>query len=363
MFKALFTRGFRFLLGVGVACMLWLAAPQTVSAQEVVCNSFTMQNIAFGNFTPFDPAPTTGGSLSFQCYNTNAALFGLGPSIYAAVCFNLGTGSAGGSAATRNMTTSGIPAPDVLQYQIYKGGSVIWGSGAAPGSQAAQVVLELPVKWILGGYVYVQGSVTFTAAVAPGQTTAVPGNYRSDFNGSSAQIVVATSSSSNVSCIGSTSSSTNASLAQSSLSFSATAKVLPTCSVRVSADSTLDFGAINPITSGPFDARSSINARCTNKTNYNVALEPSGSPTPTNGTGTLKSATTVLTNPDTYVNYGLFRDAARTQPWGNIPGSNTVDAQGTGDFLTTPMTVYGRITNGNVRPGNYTDTVSVKITY
>jgi spore coat protein U-like protein len=56
------------------------------------------------------------------------------------------------------------------------------------------------------------------------------------------------------------------------------------------------------------------------------------------------------------VTYGLYKDAARSLPWGSTAGVNT--ASGTGTGLTQTLTVYGRVppqTTPNA--GAYTDTI------
>jgi spore coat protein U-like protein len=98
-------------------------------------------------------------------------------------------------------------------------------------------------------------------------------------------------------------------------------------------------------------------------TPYNIALEPSGTPTPTDGKGTLRNAGTASNNPDTYVSYGLYRDVGRSLPWGNVSNSNTLGGTGTGSYAASPINIYGRINNGNVRPGSYTDNVLVNVLY
>lgn len=352
----------RIFFGLLMACTLWLAGSQSAQAQDVVCSNFNMPgSINFGSFTPFDSAPATSGQLSFECYNTNSGLFGIGTSIYAAACFNYGLGSAGGSAISRNMTNTGATTGGQLQYQIYRGANATWGSRAVTSTTAAEVVLELPVKCIFCDYIRRTGLINYTANVAASQQYVLPGDYQSNFSGTNAEIVIVTSNNPNVTCQGTGASSSNVSFTPKTLAFSVNAKVLPMCNLDV-AGSLMNFGSIDPLSAGPFDASTNIRTRCTNKTNYQIALEPSGTPTPTSGVGTLRSSFTVASNPDTYLTYGLFKDTARTQPWGNIQNGNTVSRQGTGDFESS-IPVYGRITNGNVRPGNYSDTVVVKITY
>jgi spore coat protein U-like protein len=63
------------------------------------------------------------------------------------------------------------------------------------------------------------------------------------------------------------------------------------------------------------------------------------------------------------VTYGLYKDNARTQPWGDAgtPGSTVA---GTGTGAAQPLTVYGRVPPQTTpSAGVYTDTVVVTITY
>ena len=62
------------------------------------------------------------------------------------------------------------------------------------------------------------------------------------------------------------------------------------------------------------------------------------------------------------ITYGLYRDAARTQPWGSTSGTNTV--AGTGSGLAQSLTVYGRVpVQATPSPGAYADTIVVTLTY
>jgi spore coat protein U-like protein len=67
------------------------------------------------------------------------------------------------------------------------------------------------------------------------------------------------------------------------------------------------------------------------------------------------------TNTD-FVNYSLFRDAARTSNWGNTVGTDTLAGSASGS--TDTLTVYGRIpVQATGSAGAYTDTVNVTVTY
>jgi spore coat protein U-like protein len=67
-------------------------------------------------------------------------------------------------------------------------------------------------------------------------------------------------------------------------------------------------------------------------------------------------------NTDT-VPYRLYRNAARSNVWGNVTGTNTV--AGTGNGAAQALTVYGRVLGAstNVRPDSYRDVVTVSVTY
>lgn len=63
--------------------------------------------------------------------------------------------------------------------------------------------------------------------------------------------------------------------------------------------------------------------------------------------------------PVSYLNYSLYRDAARTQEWGDT-GVNRLDAVGTGAAQSFP--VYGTLAGGQSVPaGAYIDTVTVTV--
>jgi len=60
--------------------------------------------------------------------------------------------------------------------------------------------------------------------------------------------------------------------------------------------------------------------------------------------------------------YGLYRDAARTLPWGSTVGTNTTSGTGTG--VTQTQTVYGRAAAQTTPPpGTYSDSVVVTVGY
>lgn len=77
------------------------------------------------------------------------------------------------------------------------------------------------------------------------------------------------------------------------------------------------------------------------------------------GTGVgANTSTRKMTGPaSATLNYGLFRDAAHTQNWGNTTGVDT--ASGSGQVATRNFTIYPQIPAGQLpAPGTYVDTIS-----
>jgi len=136
------------------------------------------------------------------------------------------------------------------------------------------------------------------------------------------------------------------------------------CSINVTGPV---FGVYNPLTPTPTVTTSIITATCTltgnTSTTVNLTSSYSTGSSGTYAARTMKSGSNSL-------NYNLYFDAAFTQ----IRGDGTGGSQTGGGTLTltpslrtdtTPIsTIYGRIPAGqDVAPGNYSDTITVTITY
>lgn len=117
----------------------------------------------------------------------------------------------------------------------------------------------------------------------------------------------------------------------------------------------LDFGATGVITAN-IDQTTTIGVQCTSGQTYNVGLSA--------GAGTGATTTVrVMTGPaSATINYGIYRDAARTQAWGITIGTDTVTGTGNGNVQS--INVYGRVPPQTTpAAGVYTDTVAVTVTY
>lgn len=140
--------------------------------------------------------------------------------------------------------------------------------------------------------------------------------------------------------------------AQSSATFTVTATVLPSCTVI--GGGTLAFGIVTP--GNQADGSVSVTAICTVGTPYTLSLDAG------TGSGATMTQRRMSSGADT-LSYGLYHDAARTQPWGDgSAGSSTVGSTGTG--LAQAFTVYGRVpSSATATVGVYADTITVTATY
>lgn len=139
--------------------------------------------------------------------------------------------------------------------------------------------------------------------------------------------------------------------------------VAPLCSCTVSS-TPLVFGAHDPLSGSASLATGSVAVRCTGPLGvlipYDLGLGGGGS----GNVGARRMSSGAAELP-----YELYRDAGRTQAWGNTPAtgllSGSILIELLGIAVTRHHTVYGRIPPGPVTapPGNYVDTLTVVVTY
>ncbi len=139
-------------------------------------------------------------------------------------------------------------------------------------------------------------------------------------------------------------------LTTATTSFTVTAIISKECSVSAT---NLAFGNYS---GALINSTSTISVLCTNTTAYNVGLNAGLA---TGATVTNRS----MTGPSSaLLHYSLFSNSSYTTNWGNTVGTDTV--AGTGNGTTQPVTVYGQIPAGQLaKPGSYTDTITVSVTY
>jgi spore coat protein U-like protein len=113
----------------------------------------------------------------------------------------------------------------------------------------------------------------------------------------------------------------------------------------------VNFGVYDVFSNQPDDISGAITTSCSSSTSYAISVST--------GLGTYAART--LTNGQYTLFYNLFVDSSHTSIWGDgSSGTATVSSTDTGRTYS----VYGRIgARQNAVVGNYSDTVTVTVTY
>jgi spore coat protein U-like protein len=131
------------------------------------------------------------------------------------------------------------------------------------------------------------------------------------------------------------------------------AQVLENCTVVATP---LAFGALTNVGAADVDSTATLTLACTPNADFDVGLNNGSNAS--SGQRRLKHSTL-----NEYLNYNVYLDSGRSQPWGNVIGTNT--KAGTAPLGAAVYTVYGRIPSGiaGVTAGNYADSVTVTVTF
>jgi spore coat protein U-like protein len=255
------------------------------------------------------------------------------------LCVDIGPGNNfGGVTSPRSLSGSTVG----LTHELYtSGGTVVWGSWGA-GTIAAYGTAGVQYDLVLTTSPRTTPPFTLVGKVLAAQQTVPPGSYT--WNTGSPGLQYAYS--------GAAACPTGAKTALAGAGATVwTATILANCLISAT---NVDFGTVTSFTANT-DATGSLSVRCTNGTPYNIGLNggTSGATDPT-----LRK----MANGAATVTYGLYRDAARSLPWGTTIGTNTIS--GTGSGLAVNQTVYGRIPPQTLpMSGTYTDIINVTVTY
>jgi spore coat protein U-like protein len=310
-----------------LAAFAWGSAP----AQAQSC-SFTITNIAFGNVdvttnTTYD----TTGTMNISC--TNGTRRGT-----VRVCPNLLDGTGNSTSLNPRFMLSGA---NQLNYNLYQDAArtTVWGS--YPAGLFTSPTIDITLNNSGAG----SASATIYGRVLAAQQTKVAGSYTSSYSGTGEMSLAYANFTGSQTCasIGTTN--------QKSTTFSVTATNVTQCSVSANP---VNFGS-QGLLNADVDATGTVSLTCTNGAPYTVSLGGGNS-------GATNPTLRKLASGANQTTYGLYRDAARTQPWGSTSGTNT--QAGTGSGLAQNYTVYGRVpVQTTPAPGAYSDSVVVTVTY
>jgi spore coat protein U-like protein len=309
---------------LAIAFFMWLPC---AGAQAQSC-TFTIDDIDFGSVDVLSgSAKSVPASLAISC--TGLALNTV------RVCASIGAGSGGAVAGARRLQgPSGT-----LDYQLYQGsGPAVWGSNSwgLPGSPPT---IDVPLN--LGG----NGSLTvpFTAEVLAGQQTAPIGSYLSSFTAADNDFDYGYTFLGIVGCnlipllpqVGTT-------------TFAVRAEIEDNCHVSATD---IDFGQQGGLI-GTVDEEGEVSVTCTSGSDYILKLD--------DGQAAAGPIAREMRQASLAVTYGIYRDAARTLPWGEGVGQTI---SGTGSGLEQDYTTFGRVPPQVAAAGSYSDTVVVTVEY
>lgn len=327
---AIMTRLLGALALLGLGLVIAAASPGAAQAQNCTASvtdvDFGQPDLLSGN--PVD----TLANVHISC--SNVPVFDV-----VKACLGLRSGSGGAASAVRYMVG---PTGETLAYQLYQDASrtTIWGDiggayGAPPGVLLGTGILVSP-----------EADVPIYARLFPNQAGVPQGDYVSEFSGAEVQFALRLIpyAGANTDCTGFTPFRTIRP------SFEVRALVQPSC--RISTTD-LNFGQIGTLSS-PVQATSQLTVQCAAGAAYAVSLDNGQS-----GTGPEDRRMTSAGG-DT-VTYGLYKDEARTLPWGQTLATD-LEGVGTGSKETYP--VYGQTPAQTTPPAAvYSDRVTATVTY
>jgi spore coat protein U-like protein len=308
-----------------IVLALLMASMTGVCAQS--CN-FSVSGVNFGN-VDFVAGGAVDTTATVQISCTGVPLTGV------RICPSIGAGSGGATADSRQM----LGPAGALNYQLYQDAarSVIWGSyqwGFAPTPPTIDLAFGLNGS----------GSTTQTifARLFAGQSTAAAGTYLSSFTAADVQFSYAT--------LGVLGCQALVLPQFAHPTFTAQAVIVNNC--LVSAQD-IDFGA-HGVLATAIDANGKVSVTCTPNAAYAIGLN--------GGNANAGPTARQMTKGAAAITYGLYQDAARSQPWGDTAPTNTLAGSGSG--LTQNFTVFGRApAQTTPAPGTYVDRVVVTVTY
>ncbi|GAA4102756.1 spore coat U domain-containing protein [Zhongshania borealis] len=325
------------------AALLTMLIAMPTAAQAATSCSATMTNVAFGASDPFTGWSGVSATINYQCNTSGITAL---QTIKLMLCFSIGSGTQGTSSILPRRMTSGS---NELQFNLYQNAahSVVWPDTPAT---VNQVSLQYTAP-LLGGSG--SGSITVYGNVNSSQNTVIPGSYSNNFSGVDAQMQYRGSvgtlfpPSFPASCTSGGSFS-----GTGSFPFVASAIVEASCHPVFSVQN-VSFGT-QGVLSANIDTTAIIAPQCTNTTPYQIGLD--------NGQNANGNTRRMHNGAGKYVSYELYRNAARSQRWGDTLNSDTLAGIGTGSAQA--QSIYARTAPQTTPPqGSYSDTVTVTIYY
>lgn len=331
-----------------ILAMLAMAAMPLSALAETNCSA-SLSSIDFGTVVPGQDA-TVNADISYEC-ETAVPAFAASETVVR-MCIAIGPGTAPGSTVASRRMASGTPGASPLAFQLYRDAAELqaWGDSPSGAITWHPIQLRYPIQSFIG--IGGTGRASGTARIrgrVPAQALLRPGDYLAAFP--DARLVFRYTDVWPWPAPGSCQSGgTGGSVFL--FSFSAHANVASRCTVQAGP---LHFGDVPGLVTRARDQSALVELECTPGTAYQVGLDPGRHAA--GGVRRMRHA-----SGGEHVAYALYRDPARTLPWGATPDVDTVAGTGTG--AAQRLTVHGRIPAGQVAPaGSYSDVVTVTVSY
>lgn len=326
----------------------------SLPARAVTTCAVTAANatLPFGTIVSAGAGATGTLNITVTC-NTTAV--SIGGSAGVRVCVGLGNGT--GGTATSPLRTLVNSTGDTMNFQIYNQSNYTQITGITPnGTPAAK---ELTMTYTAPLLVGTGSASTQLFAQLPANQILASGNYTSTFSGTDV-VITWGANETLIGTIAAPATCTSGNAGSSSLSSAftvlATAQVAPLCGSYLTTD--MNFGTVAGGIPANIDQTATLTLTCLRRTAYQISLDNGR-----NSLGTVRRMATTVNNTSYYLNYELYRDASRSQRWGNTLTVDTYSSTGTGS--AQQVTIYGRVSPVTGQPvaGTYADRIQVTITY
>lgn len=281
-------------------------------------------------------------TLSYSCTNNTES------SQYVSVCLGADGGDKPNAVIPRYMKAASNNHELAFNMTLPDGN--IWGTRTSGlGKEYNSGAIYIPARSTMSGQNNISGQVVINIFLLPNSTNtlATPGTYTNNFNGNlifkTAENPISTNCLEGVQNI------------SHSFPFTVQATVIPSC--RITAKPTdINLGNI-AASATSIKGNTNISLQCTNTAPYTIGLSPSNGNV--DGAGIMTSA---ISNSDV-VPYRLQSDAGKV--WGNTANAENVGngVAGKGDGTTKLHTVHVIVPNADVKPGSYSDTVTINVNY
>lgn len=304
----------------------------------ITCTLSNVSSVNFGAVSPIATATNTA-SMTFSYSCTKGVLETLAG---VNMCINIGASTSTSQLNPRTLSYSGTPSGS-MTYQLYQNsaGGGVWGSQYVAGSTPVMVNLGL-----LSALIPTTGTLTVFGQLTTPQVTGTPGSYTDIYTAVNASVTYNVGLLLPPSGCGTT--------AGPSFNFSVLASVTKLCTVTTSGN--ISLGSVSP-TAVNTTSNNTLSVTCTNSTPYTIGLVPSNANTAGSG---VMSSTGSGSNTDK-VPYQLTSTAGPSgTAWGS-DSTHVVAGTGSGSAISYP--VYATVATANYTPDNYSDTVTVNVTY